>query len=110
MGKGPFIEIVQLDNYKPGETDSDTSGYFDKEHPDRVFLDVDYVNMVENETSDPDALIFWIGTTVLHEYVHYGNFLSGFQFPGEDGRLFETKVYGENVQPDRARIVLNRRL
>ncbi|MER3374108.1 MAG: hypothetical protein RIM83_05675, partial [Allomuricauda sp.] len=107
-GEGPEVHIVQLDNYKPGETDDDTAGYFDSSTPDRIYLDVDYVNLVENENSDPDALIFWIGTTVLHEYVHYGNFATGFEFLGEDGRLFETKVYGENVQPDRARIVLNR--
>ncbi|MEZ4968911.1 MAG: hypothetical protein R2814_04480 [Flavobacteriaceae bacterium] len=55
-----------------------------------------------------DALIFWIGTTVLHEYVHYGDFNNGFDYPGEEGRKFEISVYGENVHPDRARIVLNR--
>ncbi|MFC4220018.1 hypothetical protein [Flagellimonas marina] len=107
-GEGPEIHIVQLDNYDPGKTDEDSAGYFDKHTPHRILLDIDYVNLVENETSDPDALIFWVGTTVLHEYVHYGNFVTGFEFLGEDGRLFETKVYGENVQPDRARIVLNR--
>ncbi|MER3376805.1 MAG: hypothetical protein RIM83_19340, partial [Allomuricauda sp.] len=107
-GEGPEVHIIQLDNYDPGKTDEDTAGYFDKNTPYRILLDIDYVNLVENENSDPDALIFWIGTTVLHEYVHYGNFATGFEFLGEDGRLFETKVYGENVQPDRARIVLNR--
>ncbi|MFX0555931.1 hypothetical protein ACOCEA_03995 [Maribacter sp. CXY002] len=51
-----FIEIVQLDNYN-FDTNSDAAGYFDKERPDRLLLDIDYVNMVENESSDPDALI-----------------------------------------------------
>ncbi len=107
-GKGPIVEIVQLDNYDPGKTDSDTAGFFDDESPDRVLLDIDYVNLVENETSDPDALIFWIGTTIVHEYVHYGDFNNGFDYMGEEGRLFEISVYGENVQPERARIVLDR--
>ncbi|MHA7832519.1 MAG: hypothetical protein ACX93O_15595 [Flagellimonas sp.] len=107
-GEGPEVHVVQLDNYKPGETDDDTAGYFDSSTPDRIYLDVDYVNIVENETSDPDAMIFWIGTTVLHEYIHYGNCETGFEFAGEDGRLFETKVYGFNVQPDTARLVLDR--
>lgn len=106
--EGPIVEIIQLDNYKPGETDANTAGYFDKSTPDRVYLDIDYVNLVENETSDPDALLFWIGTTVLHEYVHYGDFSNGFDYEGEEGRLFEIQVYGTNVQPDIARLILNR--
>ncbi|MFC4220013.1 hypothetical protein [Flagellimonas marina] len=110
-GEGPEIHIVQLDNYKPGKTDEDTAGFFDKELPDRVLLDIDYVNQMENGTlvqNDNDAAIFFIGTTILHEYVHYGDFSNGFDYPGEEGRKFEISVYGENVHPDRARIVLNR--
>tara|TARA_R110000796_G_scaffold848_3_gene3254 strand:+ start:4843 stop:6342 length:1500 start_codon:yes stop_codon:yes gene_type:complete len=109
-GEGPELHIVQLDNYN-SDTDSDTMGYFDKEKPNQFFLDIDYVRQMENGTliqNDNDAAIFFIGTTVLHEYVHYGDYNSGFDYPGEEGRMFEISVYGENVQPDRARIVLNR--
>ncbi|MER3374112.1 MAG: hypothetical protein RIM83_05695 [Allomuricauda sp.] len=62
-------------------------------------------NLIEN---DNDAAIFFIGTTILHEYIHYGDYSSGFEYPGEEGRKFEIRVYGQNVQPDNARLILNR--
>ena len=105
---GPTLIIKQLDNHKAGETNDDTVGYFDKDTPDKLYLDVDYVNLVETETSDPDSFIFWIGVVVLHEYVHYGDNLDGEEYPGEEGRIFESRVYGHSVNPDTARIVLNR--
>ncbi|TKD65910.1 hypothetical protein [Flavobacterium sp. ASW18X] len=63
------------------------------------------IRLLEN---DNDAAIFFISTTILHEYVHYGDYSNGFDYPGEEGRKFEISVYGENVHTDRARIVLNR--
>ena len=112
-GDGPELNIVQLDNY-PGCSicDEDTAGFFDKpNNPNKIFLDIDLVNFLENKLSDQgeeDAFLFFLGTTILHEYVHYGDYTNGFDYPGEEGRKFEIKVYGENVHPDRARLVLDR--
>ena len=62
-GEGPVLEIVQLDNYPNYNTcDEDTVGHFDKvDNPDKIFLDIDYVNQLENGTlieGDSDAAIF----------------------------------------------------
>lgn len=110
-GEGPIIEVVQLDTYRPGYTDEDTVGFFDDEIPDRVFLDIDYLNDLELRTTDQtveDELLFFLGTTILHEYVHYGDYSQGFDYRGEEGREFEVKVYGFNVGPDTARLALDR--
>lgn len=112
-GEGPILEIVQLDDYLGCSTcDDDTVGYFDEEQPSRIFLDKDYVNQIETgdvvETDD-DAFIFFLGTTILHEYVHYGeNRNPDFFYWGEEGVKFEIKVYNTNVTPNNARLVLKR--
>ncbi|MHA7832517.1 MAG: hypothetical protein ACX93O_15585 [Flagellimonas sp.] len=71
-----------------------------------------YVNQLENGNlivKDNDAAIFFIGTTVLHEFVHWGeNSNEDFKYDGEEGVKFEIRVYGQNVQPDIARMILNR--
>ncbi len=109
-GAGPEIHIIQLDNIHEGAS-SDTVGYFDKDTPNRINIDIDWVNELENQISiqsEEDAFLFFLGTTVLHEFVHWGDFNQGFEYPGEEGRLFEIRAYGENVQPDRARVLLDR--
>ncbi|MCH7559810.1 MAG: hypothetical protein IIC67_00315 [Thaumarchaeota archaeon] len=56
------MNIIQLDNYDSGNTSTDTVGYFDKENPDRLLLDIDYVNMIENGTvteTDNSAYMFF---------------------------------------------------
>ncbi|MDC6390860.1 hypothetical protein PP182_19400 [Maribacter sp. PR1] len=58
--------------------------------------------------NDNDAAIFFIGTTILHEYVHYGDYTNGFDYPGEEGEKFEIMVYGTNVMPENARLILNK--
>lgn len=44
-----------------------------------------------------------------YEYVHYGDFQDGIQYPGEEGILFEMYVYGENVNSENAALILNRK-
>lgn len=44
-----------------------------------------------------DALIFWVGTVILHEYDHYGDYADGVQSDHEEGVLFEDEVYGQEV-------------
>lgn len=105
---GPILEVVQLDDYPDCSTcNKDTVGYFDRpNNPDRILLDIDYGNLIKN---DNDAAIFFIGTTILHEYVHWGeNSNEDFIYYGEEGVKFEIKAYGQNVQPENARLILNR--
>lgn len=75
MSSGPIIEIVQLDNFG-SITNSDTVGFFtDRKDSNILFIDIDYVNALENEIDQgiADSLIFFLGVTTLHEYVHYGD-------------------------------------
>lgn len=109
-GQGPTINIVQLDNF--GENTSETTvGFFKASTPNDIYLDIDYVNGLENGTTtqyEKDALLFYLGTTILHEYVHYGDNLDGIDYPGEEGQIFEILVYGENVNSFNASLILNK--
>jgi hypothetical protein len=40
-----------------------------------------------------------IGTSILHELVHWGDDQDGIDFPGEEGNLFEIDVYGRPPLP-----------
>ena len=44
-----------------------------------------------------------MAVTVLHEFVHYGNNVTG-NFPagGKDGKLFENEVYGVVITEENA--------
>lgn len=97
-GEGPTVEIAQLNNFE--NLDSKTIGYFNANSPNTIFLDIDMVKTIESTepgTLMGDALIFWLGTTVLHEFVHYGDWADGEQRDYEEGDLFEDEVYGQNV-------------
>lgn len=109
-GKGPTIHITQLDNYD-NKTTEKTVGVFSPDEPDVLHVDIDYVNELETHITDQsqeDAFLFFLGTTVLHEYVHYGDNLDGTQFREgtEEGKLFEFIVYRANVNPTNAIFIL----
>lgn len=104
-GNGPTIVIMQLDNYADN-TSYKTVGAFDDENPEILLLDIDWVNRLENDITDQgleDAYLFFLGVSILHEYVHYGDFLNGnrYRYPktAEEGVLFELGVYGTDVEP-----------
>lgn len=103
MGNGPTIVIAQLD-YRG----TDVYGLFSSANPDVLTIDIDFVNMLEN--SNPglqgDSLAFLLGVTILHEYVHLGDFVDGIDQPGEEGILFEEATYGESIWIDNAQNVL----
>jgi len=70
-------------------------------------LDIDFVNQMENAESGcnlSESLIFYIGVTILHEAVHYGDFNYNnyyYQPPGpEEGYLFQNQVYGGDIYID----------
>lgn len=109
-GTGPIIHITQLDNFGTRTSDK-TAGYFEPKEPDVIHVDIDYVNRLENSNAsqyEQDAFLFYLGTTLLHEYVHYGDFQDGVQHPGEEGIIFEIMVYGENVNSSNAALILNK--
>lgn len=110
-GKGPTIKIAQLDNYSEG-TDVNTTGAFDKNFPNTLLLDIDYINALENSTTlqyQEDGLLVYLGMVTLHEYVHYGDNINGRDYPGEEGEIFELKVYGQNLSSGEAeRLILQK--
>lgn len=98
-GQGPTIEIIQLDN-ACGDCNNNVLGMFSLSTPNILYLDIDLINTMENSQSGTimgDAFIFLVGTTLLHEYVHFGDNLDGSDYPGEEGELFERDAYGQNV-------------
>jgi hypothetical protein len=93
-GKGPTIQIAQLDS-----RGVDCYGIFSSATPNVLTIDIDFVNLLENSTPGPegDSLAFLLGVTILHEYVHLGDFVDGIDQPGEEGLLFEQATYGETI-------------
>lgn len=103
-GNGPTIKIEQLGS---------AYGKFKKNtDPNSLYIDIDLVNQMENTTPSTnvaDAFIFLIGVTILHEYVHYGDYNyngDAWQYPMEEGLLFEQDVYGQSVWIENAEIIL----
>ncbi|MFL9838705.1 hypothetical protein ABS768_14430 [Flavobacterium sp. ST-75] len=97
-GVGPEIQIVQLDNACP-TCSTTTYGMFDPTTPNVLYVDVDFANLLENSEpgQEGNTLAFLIGVTLLHEYVHLGDFVDGIDQPGEEGILFEEATYGESI-------------
>lgn len=103
--EGPVLEIVDFDNDDSPRTDSNTIGAFDPETPNTLYLNKNYVDGLEHNTSsqyEADALLFFIGVTILHEYVHYGDYENGnvYNFyggPNDEGDIFEAKAYGSDL-------------
>lgn len=108
-GNGPTIIVLQLDNYTPN-TSENTLGLFDPTHPENLFIDLDLVLELENGSTmmNSDALIFLLGVTILHEYVHYGDYNQGVNNEIEEGDLFEESVYGTRVKRHNAHLILKR--
>ncbi|WP_213520793.1 hypothetical protein [Nonlabens sp.] len=103
-GRGTVIKVEQLGS---------AYGMFKKSvDPDSLYLDIDLVNLLETSTSGTDladAMAFLIGVTILHEFVHYGDYNNNgdaWQYPQEEGLLFENDVYGQSVWIQNAEIIL----
>lgn len=109
-GQGPTIEIVQVQNICSDCSDY-TVGLFKTSSPNTLFLDIDMINTMEATQSGTivgDAFIFWVGTTLLHEYVHFGDWVDQTQSGFEEGQLFEEDTYGQDVDANNAlQILLN---
>lgn len=126
-GKGPEINIIQLGGEGDYEKLGSYRGHLFDEYVNILNLDIDLVNEFENseENSDDDltlsdALSFLIAVTILHEYVHYNDFVFGDNYWGElwsedpfnpeneAGLIFEDSIFGEYVSRENAGIILRR--
>ncbi|UZD21857.1 hypothetical protein [Algoriphagus halophytocola] len=105
-GEGPTIIVQQLGTDQNG---SEIYGQFDATHPNNLFIDIDLVNDMENSvpgTMDANGLAFLMGVSILHEYVHFGDYVDGNTYPGEEGVIFEQTVYGQTVWRHNAKTIL----
>ncbi len=106
-GEGPALVIDQL-GLSP-INGSSIHGKFDENLPNELFLDIDLINDLEKSDSGSEAsesLLFYIGVSILHEAVHYGDFHYNNDFwqsniNGEEGYLFEEEAYDGVVYIDR---------
>jgi hypothetical protein len=95
--KGPKIMVV--DKLK-GSKGLPVNGHFDgKNSPNVLFLDKDLVMQLENAfRKDADAALLFVISTLLHEYVHYGEYKDyGFIHDNDYGEGFEKYTYGQII-------------
>lgn len=93
FGKGPNIELVQnlVHENQP------VYGKFKHNQPEILYINQNFAQGLEQASlpTTIEATSFLLTVVVLHEFVHYGNFVSGFKPTGnEAGELFENAVYG----------------
>ncbi len=93
-GQGPIIEIVDMNcclgSFGPNfGFDSNT-----------LIISTELANVLENNiTISNDALNFFIGVVILHEFTHFGDFhFNGNMYEGEEGSDFELYVSGTTQQ------------
>jgi hypothetical protein len=80
------------------------NGRFDPAKPDQIELDIGRAQEFEDDaygagmdrTAD-GRRVFIVGTTLLHELCHWGNFHHGRAEAVEEGIAFEVAVYGRNT-------------
>ena len=89
-GKGPKIEVRGLNG---------ANGMFrPNSNSNILIIDKGIIEDLENALiSDSDAALLFVASTILHEYIHYGDDQDGVDFPGEEGQKFEEFVYGIDI-------------
>ncbi|MBD3329382.1 hypothetical protein GF357_02715 [Candidatus Dojkabacteria bacterium] len=94
-GKGPKIVVVQ--DLESGGLDA--QGMYSKSSPGTIYLDKEFVQSLENASSeDADAMLLWVISTLLHEYVHLGDWENdGVDKDYEEGYAFERWAYGRDI-------------
>jgi hypothetical protein len=102
-GTDPLILIVDHTANTCGGTAA-VNGCFRPTNPDRIELNDETVNNFETDPygagSDVNARgqkLFIVGTTILHELCHWGNFKHGVAEVTEQGVAFEVATYGRNT-------------
>lgn len=72
-------------------------GNFDSEIPNQININANFVLGLEKSVLNTtiEATAFLLAVTVLHEFIHYGNHLTGYNTQGQEmGNLFEIDSYG----------------
>lgn len=102
-GAGPLIVIVDHTANTCGGIAA-VNGCFRHANPDQFELNLDTVNNFETDPygagSDVNSRgqkVFIVGTTILHELCHWGNFAHGVTENTEQGVAFEVATYGRNT-------------
>lgn len=93
-GSGPTISVQQL-----GET---TNGSFSPNiNSSELRIDLELVEQLQNANAgDLNAALLLVGSTVLHEFTHYGDDQDGVDYTeghGEEGQAFEEYTYGRDI-------------
>lgn len=97
FGQGPQIELIPGLMYIYNNQAIPVYGKFSHNSPEVLKINENYVLGLQQASlqSTIDATNFLLAVTILHEFVHYGNFLTGFNPQGDEaGNLFENSVYG----------------
>jgi len=105
-GTYPKIVILDLSSVPApdGSGNVAANGRFDPANPDQIELDIGRAQDFEDDaygagsdsTSDGRS-VFIVGTTLLHELCHWGNFHKGKTEIEEEGIAFEVDTYGRNT-------------
>jgi hypothetical protein len=101
-GNDPLIVIKDLNGGSCNGVAA--NGCFDPANPRQVELDLEDVQNFETDAygagSDVNSRgqkVFIVGTTLLHELCHWGNFKKGVAEKEEAGIAFEVATYGRNT-------------
>ncbi len=102
-GSGPLVVIKELSNFQCGVQWA--NGCFVHSRPDQIELDLTLSSDFEENPYGAGSIdrtssgrrVFIIGTTILHELCHWGNFHAGKGEATEQGIAFEVATYGRNI-------------
>lgn len=105
-GSTPLIVIADLSAVPAPDGSGlvSANGRFDPAKPNQIELDLGRVNQFEtdafgagSDTTGDGRKVFIVGTTLLHELCHWGNFHHGTAEATEQGIEFEVATYGRNT-------------
>jgi len=88
-GANPCLEVVELPRK--------VNGRFRHSKPNKIFLDKTICDKFETDRKNPKAKLL-IESTVLHEMVHWGDYMDRKSTPKEEGKLFEKAAYGRDIK------------
>lgn len=89
-GKGPKIVVKSM---------SGANGSFSPNKGSNILnIDKGIIEQLKKAlASGSDEALLLVASTILHEYVHFGDDQDGIDYPGEEGQKFEEFVYGLDI-------------
>jgi len=92
-GSGPLVTVTDLEGANGEFTPNSDS--------DELRIDLDIVQQLQDAgRGDANAALLLVGSTILHEFTHYGDDQDGEDYTeghGEEGQAFEEYVYGRDI-------------